>query len=154
MTTRRIARFAPLAFVSILVACGGSSATNPTPSAPTGTTTTTTGGMASSAPSSIDGKSYDITLSIPGENPEKDTLNFAQGKFESAACTPLGFPKWTDYAASPEGDGTTFHVTTHHPSGTVMEWRGTTHGDTVEGTATRTMNGKTETGTFKGTLHK
>ncbi len=80
----------------------------------------------------------------------KDTLHFVNGQFESSACTPLGFSKWSDYAAHPEGDSIAFHALAKHPSGSTMDWKGSIKSDAVEGTATRTMNGKTEDLKFKG----
>jgi hypothetical protein len=128
-----------LAFVSTLLACGGASVASPPASVP--------------AASPLDGRSYDVTLEIPGAPAQKDALNFADGRFESTACTSLGFPKWSDYAAHREADATTFHALAKHPSGTTMDWNGSVHGDAVEGTAIRTMNGKSDALTFKGSLH-
>lgn len=102
--------------------------------------------------STLDGKSYAIVLEMPGEAPEKDVINFTGGKFESAVCTPLGFPKWTAYVERQAGEAMEFTVTTRHPSGTTMDWKGTVRGGSIEGRVVRTMEGKTATGTFKGSL--
>jgi hypothetical protein len=128
-----------LALVS-LFACGGASASGPAASAPAG--------------GSLDGRSYDVTLESPDAPPIKDALNFANGRFESTACTSLGFPKWSDYAAHTDGDATTFHGLAKHQSGTTMDWNGSVKGDAVEGTAIRTMNGKSDALNFKGSLHR
>jgi hypothetical protein len=133
-------------FAALVAACGGSSTTSTPSTAPVGTT----GPTASTG--LLDGKSYEVTLDVPGEKPEKDTLNFADGKFESTACTGFGFPKWSQYAATTEGEKTTFHLITKHPDGTTVDWTGTVAGDNVEGTAVRTMNGKAASGRFKGAI--
>lgn len=127
-----------LASLSI-VACGGAAA-----NAPAGSS------MTAGEISSLDGKSFEVVLAFPGEADVKDTLAFANGKFESTACTPLGFPQHTAYDARRTGDALEFHVVARHPSGTIMDWKGTVKGGSVEGTATRTMNGQTVTAPFKG----
>jgi hypothetical protein len=123
-------------------ACGGAAATNsPGAASP-----------ASAAPESagLDGKSFQVMLQIPDANAVADTLRFDRGQFESTACTGMGFPQWSQYAAQPDGETVAFHVLTKHPSGTTMDWNGRIKGRDVEGTANRTMNGKTEVLTFKG----
>jgi hypothetical protein len=130
-----------LALVGSLFACGGASVSAPPASA------------SAPAASLLDGRSYDVVLEAPEAPPIKDALHFANGRFESTACTSLGFPKWSEYVAQADGDATTFHGLAKHPSGTTMDWNGSIKGDAVEGTALRTMNGKSDTLKFKGTLH-
>jgi hypothetical protein len=131
-------RTAAIAFLaSISLAACAPSASNPPP--------VTT----SSAPL-IDGTSYDVTLSFANEAPIKDTLVFKSGRFESTACTALGFPEWTEYRGTAESDGVGFDVTTHHPKGTSVVWHGTVRGSRVSGTASRTMDGATASGSFEG----
>ncbi len=132
--------------VSSTLACGGA---NNEPASPINTTGTS---MNATTPGAMDGKTYDVMLTIPGEKPASDTLKFAGGKFESSACTPLGFPQWTAYTAG--SDPSEFQVTTQHTDGTTMGWKGKIKGDTIEGTAVRTMKGTPATGTFTGTLKK
>jgi len=134
--------FVTFAAVIICTSCGGST---PAPQS--------TAGMAVGA-TALDGSSFDIVLEMPGETPEKDTINFAGGKFESAVCTPLGFPKWTPYQTRAAGGATEFLVITRHPSGTTMDWKGSVRGDKVEGTVVRTLEGKVSTGPFKGNRRK
>jgi hypothetical protein len=110
--------------------------------------------VASSGAPTLDGAAYDVMLEYPGEAPMKDTLNFASGRFESTACTSHGFPKWTDYQSRTDGGNVAFDVTTHHPEGTTVEWHGTVRGDVIEGTANRSMKGKTDAATFRGSAHK
>jgi hypothetical protein len=130
MKTRTIASIAALSLS--LAACGAGAASEP-PAA-----------VASSNAPALDGAAYDVTLEYPGEAPMKDTLNFASGRFESTACTSHGFPKWTDYQSRTDGGNIAFDVTTHHPEGTTVEWHGTVHGGVIEGTANRSMKGKTD----------
>jgi len=106
------------------------------------------------AADALDGKSYEVTLSMPGEQPEKDTLVFNGGKFQSTACTGFGFPAWTEYTASGDPSAIAFHVTTHHPSGGSIDWNGIVHRDSIEGRGARTMNGKTDLGTFTGSFKR
>jgi hypothetical protein len=138
-------RYLAIAFVSTLVACGGAAADSP-PVSPS---------AAADAPlaASLDGRSYEVTLDIPDSTPVKDTLRFDRGRFESTACTALGFPEWSDYSTRSESDGVVFHVLAKHPSGTTMNWNGSVQrGGSVEGTADRNMNGKTDRIRFKGSL--
>jgi hypothetical protein len=136
-----IKKLVPMLFVSLSIAgCGAGAATAPAAATPGAAT--------------LDGAAYDVMLEYPGETPLKDTLSFTSGRFESSACTSHGFPKWTDYQARTEAGSVAFDVTTHHPEGTTVEWHGTVHGDAIEGTANRTMKGKTEAGTFRGSAHK
>jgi hypothetical protein len=100
----------------------------------------------------LDGRSFEVVLEMPDAPAIPDTLHFVNGKFESTACTTLGFPQWSEYNAGTSGDGIAFHVLAKHPSGTAMDWNGTVKGERVDGTANRTMNGKTEAVRFKGSL--
>lgn len=120
-----------------LAACGGVSAHLPA-NAPV---------AAADEVCALDGKSYEITMTLPGD---EDTLSFAGGRFESSASTPLGFPRWTRYEARKCGNSVEFHVLTRHPDGTIVEWNGAVKGDTVEGTATRILNGRAATTPFVG----
>jgi hypothetical protein len=107
---------------------------------------------AAAASPSLDGRSYEVTLEIPDASPVKDTLRFMNGKFESTACTSLGFPQWSDYAARVDGREVAFHVLAKHPSGTTIDWNRSILGDEVDGKADRTTNGKTDVLRFKGSL--
>jgi hypothetical protein len=129
-----------LVVMTSLVACGGGIDSTAPSSAPGPSPTST----------ALDGRSYDVTLEAPDEAPKKDTLRFSSGKFESSACTALGFPEWSDYAAQAKGNEIAFQATTRHPSGTTLSWNGSIQGDAVDGTANRTMNGKTDVLHFKG----
>jgi hypothetical protein len=102
----------------------------------------------------LDGKSYEVKLSIAGEQPQKDTLVFNGGKFESTACTGFGFPRWTDYTTSGDPSAIAFHVVTHHPSGDSIDWNGIVRSDSIEGKGAHTMNGKTDFETFSGSLKR
>ena len=134
---RKIIAQLSLASVVVLVACGGS--------------THETATASNAAASSLDGSSFDVVLGFPGEAPVKDKLRFDGGRFESTACTGLGFPQWTPYHQELEARAVAFATTTQHPSGTTMQWKCTVDGDTVDGTATRTMSGKTTVATVHGT---
>ncbi len=98
---------ATFALVTSAFACGGTSD-------PAGAAAPTNAAVGTGA---LDGKSYEVTLSGAGEPPQKDTLVFNGGKFESTACTGFGFPRWTEYTASGDPSAIAFHVVTHHPSG-------------------------------------
>jgi hypothetical protein len=135
-----IATIATLSFP--LVACGGGAASAPPAAA------------ASSNVATLDGAAYDVMLEYPGEAPFKSTLSFTSGRFESSECTSRGFPKWTDYQSRTDGGNVAFDVTTHHPDGASVEWHGSVHGDVIEGTAHRSLQGKTSAGTFRGSAHK
>jgi hypothetical protein len=126
---------------SLLVAACGGAAAPPAMSATPGATP---------AQATLDGTSYDVTLEFPGETPMKDVLRFDRGGFESTACTALGFPKWTQYQAARDGDAISFKVETHNPKGPVVEWAGSVEGAVAQGKAKRTIDGKTDVGTFRG----
>jgi hypothetical protein len=129
-----------LVIMTSLTACGGGiDGARPGNAAAPGPTSAT-----------LDGRSYDVTLEAPDEAPKKDTLRFSGGKFESTACTALGFPEWSDYVAQAQGNEVAFQATTRHPSGTTLTWKGSIQGDAVDGTANRAMNGKTDVLHFKG----
>ena len=98
----------------------------------------------------LDGTSYEVTLAFPGESPMKDTLRFAGGRFESTACTAVGFPQWSDYDAKVEPGAIEFSVLAKSADGTTMDWKGTVKGGNVEATAVRTMSGKTSTASVSG----
>jgi hypothetical protein len=114
-------------------------AAKPTPAAPS---------SASAAP--LDGTAYRVSLEFPGEAPVEDTLRFDAGRFESTACTSLGFPRWTEYRAEPAGAAIAFHVVTHDPRGPEVQWDGTIERGVASGQAKRTLEGKTDLGTFRG----
>jgi hypothetical protein len=140
MNTRNLCSFV---LATCLAACGGTAATG----APPATASDTAHGARTPA---LDGRSFDVTLESADSQPVKDTLVFQGGRFESTACTSLGFPQWSDYAAGTDGSATTFRGMAKHPSGATMDWNGKVVGDAVEGTALHTTNGKTSTMTFKG----
>ena len=133
-----VALFSVVAFST--VACGSAS------SAEGGAASPTSAAMV--AP--LDGQSYEVKLDTPGEKTENDSLIFTSGKFESSACTGIGFPQWSEYTAKQEGEATTFHAKTKHPSGTTVDWEGTVKGDTISGKMVRVMNGTPANGTFSG----
>jgi hypothetical protein len=140
-TTITLAAFA---LVTSTFACGGTS----NPAGATAPTNPPVG------PGPLDGKSYEVTLSIAGEQAQGDTLVFDGGKFESTACTGFGFPQWTEYTASGDPSAMAFHVVTHHPSGGSIDWNGIVHRDSIEGKSARSMSGKTDLGTFSGSLKR
>ena len=140
-TTITLATFA---LMTSTFACGGTSN-------PAGAAAPTNAAVAMGA---LDGKSFEVTLSIAGEQPQRDTLVFNRGKFQSTACTGFGFPRWTEYTASGDPSAIAFHVVTHHPSGDSIEWNGIARGDSIEGKGAHTMNGKTDLETFSGSLKR
>jgi hypothetical protein len=131
-----------MVIVSSVCACGGGAVSNSAGAA-------SPASAAAQAPG-LDGRSFQVTLQMPDAAAVADTLRFDGGRFESTACTGMGFPQWSEYAAQSEGETVAFHALTKHPSGTTMDWNGRIKGGEVEGTANRTMNGKTEVLTFKG----
>jgi hypothetical protein len=126
--------------LSSLVGCGASATRTPEGATPS----------SARASAVLDGTSYEVTLAFPGEAPLKDTLDFQGGRFESTACTAVGFPKWTEYRSTSDGRAIAFEVATHHPEGSTMQWAGTIASGAAEGTAKRTMQGTVATGTFRG----
>jgi hypothetical protein len=128
-----------LALGLALTACGGAA---PSPSTPAGS---------SAAP--LDGSSFDVTLAFPGEAPVKDTLRFAGGRFESTACTSVGFPQWSEYSAKGDGGAVAFTAQAKSADGATMDWKGTVNGGSVEATAVRTMGGKSATASVSGVRH-
>jgi hypothetical protein len=116
-----------------------------------GVPSTPQGAAAPSGASALNGTAYQVTLSFPGEAPVNDTLRFEHGRFESTACTAVGFPQWSDYTTTAEAGSIAFAVLAKNADGTTLDWRGTVHGDVLDATATRTMSGKTATGSAHGT---
>ena len=132
--------------VSILfaacIALAACASTAPSPAAPPGATL-----------GPLDGTTYDVTLAFPNQTPMKDTIRFREGRFESTACTAVGFPQWADYRANAEAGAIAFAVVTRNPDGTTMDWKGSVQGDVVEGTATRTQTGGSSTAVVRGARH-
>jgi hypothetical protein len=125
--------------LSSLVGCGASATPAPERATPS-----------SGRAAVLDGTSYEVTLAFPGEAPLKDTLEFRGGRFESTACTAVGFPEWTEYRSTSDGRAIAFEVAARHPAGSTMQWSGTVASGAAEGTAKRTMQGTVATGTFRG----
>jgi hypothetical protein len=121
--------------------CGGTDVPAKSPDAQTGHTR------------ALDGTSYRVTLAYPGEAPMDDTLRFDGGRFESTACTDHGFPQWADYHADRDSDGIVFMADTRHPNGTTIAWKASVKDGVVDGTATRTMDGRVATATVRGEKH-
>jgi hypothetical protein len=138
-----------IALAFSLLGCAGASATGARSASPASGANAADGRVVAAA---LDGRTYDVTLETPETPALADTLHFVNGKFESTACTTLGFPEWSEYMARADADAIAFHVLAKHPSGTTMDWSGSVKGDAVDGTATRTMNGKTDVLRFKGSL--
>jgi hypothetical protein len=116
---------------------------------------TATGPRDAAAPADgfvLEGRSYDVTLAFPGETAVIDRLVFESGKFESTACTGVGFPRWSEYQGRDEHGAMEFHVVARHPDGTTMEWHGTADANAVLGTATRNVEGRAVVGSFRGSL--
>jgi hypothetical protein len=134
MKTNHVATILVSASIA-LGACGGAT---PTAKAP----------AASAAP--LDGQEYAVTLAFPDEAPMKDTLRFQGGRFESTACTAVGFPQWSDYRAETAPGAIAFAALTRSADGTTMDWKGTVTGETFEGSATRTLSGRIATASVRG----
>jgi hypothetical protein len=148
MIIHRIQSLAPFTTSLVLalsLSLSGCAATAP---APTGVTAPM--GTGAAGASSLDGTSYDVSLAFPGEAVVKDTLRFEGGRFESTACTAVGFPQWSNYDATQESGALAFAALVRNPDGTTLDWHGTVRGDVVDATATRTMGGKTSTATVHG----
>jgi hypothetical protein len=105
-------------------------------------------------PAPLDGKSFQGELKDKGkEHGDKDTFIFAEGKFRSTACDAYGYDSGS-YTATQEGDAWAFSAETHSPKYGTMSWKGTIKGSTIEGTATRSKNGKTkDVQVFSGALN-
>jgi len=131
---------APLARILLIasIALTGCGAASPSASGP----------VASAAP--LDGNAYEVTLAFPGEAPVQDTLRFQAGRFESTACTAVGFPQWSDYHAQVDAGAVAFAAVTRSADGTTMDWKGTVTGQAVEGTATRSLSGRIATASVRG----
>ena len=101
---------------------------------------------------SLDGKTYKVMLGPEGKKGDEDTLTFANGKFESSMCVPLGFKK-AKYQAQ-GSDEVTFTVIAKNAKGETNTWKGTVRGDQIEGSLTCTGTGEPLKYVFKGSLSK
>jgi len=105
------------------------------------------------APGPLDGKTFQGEIKDKGKaHGDKDTFIFADGKFRSTACDAYGYDSGS-YAAVQSGDAWTFTAETHSAKWGTMAWKGSVKGDAVEGTATRSKDGKVKAEqVFSGTL--
>jgi hypothetical protein len=108
--------------------------------------------MALAKGTSLDGRTYKVVLGPEGKRGDEDTLTFAMGKFESSMCVPLGF-KAAKYEAK-GSDEIAFTVVVTNKQGQTNKWKGTIHGDQIEGTLTCTGSGDPMKMVFKGQLAK
>lgn len=105
------------------------------------------------AKATLDGKTFTGEMKDPSGKADKDDFVFANGTFTSTGCTPYGF-KAEKYEAKGEGDAIAFTAKATSPKEGTMDWSGKAKGDTIEGKALWTKDGKTSEYTFKGTLKK
>jgi len=103
---------------------------------------------------SLDGKVFVGEIGSKGkEKGDPDELLFTDGAFRSTACDPYGFGE-APYMTAIEGDAVTFEAETLSPTDGRIAWKGTVHGDALEGIATWYKPKKTapEELWFKGSL--
>ena len=90
----------------------------------------------------LDGARFVGTVKLAGsEGGDADTLVFDGGRFESTACSKLGFAT-SGYTESRNGDAIEFTAVTHTEGGAQMQWKGTIDGDLAKATAAWSMPGK------------
>lgn len=96
------------------------------------------GACASARPANLETASYLVDLvADSGGATMPDHLVFGQGGFESTLCRDQGFQR-ADYRASRDGAATTFQATARSAGSGVNDWRGSIHGDRIEGTMVST----------------
>jgi len=96
------------------------------------------------APGPLDGKTFQGEIMEKGKSHgDKDSFIFSDGKFRSTACDACGYDSGA-YTATQAGDGWTFTAETHSAKWGTMSWTGTIKGSSIEGTATRSKDGKTK----------
>ena len=83
----------------------------------------------------LDGQRYVGDLGEKGKAADErnDTISFADGRFHSSACDKWNFSKGT-YKATRVGDAIAFEAETVSDSDGRMVWRGSIHGNELEGT--------------------
>ena len=92
----------------------------------------------------LDGTTFQAEIKDMGKaQGDSDTLVFADGKFRSMAGDAHGFDA-ASYKATQAGNAWTFTAETRSPTRGTITWRGTIKGNVIEGTATRSKDGKTE----------
>jgi hypothetical protein len=101
----------------------------------------------------LDGKTFQGEVKDKGKaHGDKDTFIFSDGKFRSTACDAYGYDSGT-YKATQQGDAWAFEAQTHSKKWGTMTWKGTIKGDSIEGTAVRSKDGKAkDEQVFSGTL--
>jgi hypothetical protein len=106
-----------------------------------------------SAAGSLDGKTFAVQLTKPGES-SNDKLVFAQGTFDSVECQKYGFAK-ASYEMKTEGGAMTFRSEAKSAKEGLMKWAGRVEGDRVSGTADWIKEGQAPIHyTFAGSLAK
>jgi hypothetical protein len=93
-------------------------------------------------PAPLDGKTFRGEIKdMEKAQGNPDTFIFADGTFRSTACDAYGY-RPAPYTATQQGAVWTFTAETHSPTWGTMTWKGTIKGSVIEGTATRSKDGK------------
>lgn len=83
----------------------------------------------------LDGKIFVVESGPTGKAADEkdDILTFRDGQFHSSACDKYGFGKGA-YQTSAQGDTVVFTTETTSEKEGRLAWKGTVHGNTVDGT--------------------
>ncbi len=91
---------------------------------------------------SLDGRNFVVDLAEKGKTAaDRDTLEFAGGRFHSTGCDQFGFGSGT-YQAHNEGDAVVFTAVCINAKNMKNEWHGTIKGNSIEGNFTCTADGE------------
>jgi hypothetical protein len=86
----------------------------------------------------LDDRAFEIRLSPAGSDvSQPDVIEFAGGRMHSRGCDDAGFGT-SAYTTRAVAGGVEFHVVCKSGSGATNDWRGTVHGDSIEGALTWT----------------
>jgi hypothetical protein len=93
------------------------------------------------SPATLDGRSFHgIVLEAGKTSGDADTLVFANGRFQSAACDQYEYGDGP-YTAHRQGDSILFEAETQSPRYGRLRWHGTVTGRRLDGTLTMLRDG-------------
>jgi hypothetical protein len=99
------------------------------------------------AEGTLDGKAYDVMVTMPNGRQEENTYLFADGKLKSAACAINGYPA-APYTAKSSGNVTTVTAILKNDRGDSRTVDATIEGNRMRGTVNINKDGETSKWTF------
>lgn len=99
------------------------------------------------AEGTLDGKSYEVMVTMPNGRHEENTYSFEDGNLKSAACATSGYPA-APYTAKTSGNVTTVTAVLKNNRGDSRTVNATIVGNRMSGTVNANKDGETSKWTF------